>query len=118
MRAICSAGLLRSSFCCSGTAGSISVFSGNDMGNDDQRFNGQAGTERRSDLCGRSDSSDSVLPACFRMDPALDLEWRKQPEKILVFFRSRIFLSAVRDRNGSVFKSAAVAADSAACLKM
>ena len=88
------------------------------MGDDDQCLNGQAGAEGGSDLRGRSDSPDPVLSACVRMDASVDLEWRQQPEKILVFFRSRIFLSAVRDRNGSVFKSAAVAADSAACLKM
>lgn len=82
------------------------------MGDDDQCLNGQAGAEGGSDLRGRSDSPDPVLSACVRMDASVDLEWRQQPEKILVFRLCRILLSPVRYCDGSIFESVAAAADS------
>ena len=107
-----SAGLLRGSFCSSGTGGSFSVFSRNDMGDDDQRLNRQAGTERSPDLRGGSGSPDSVLPSRFRLAASVDLERGKQPEKVLVFRRGRLLFPSVRHHNGGVFESAVITADS------
>lgn len=94
MQSVCVSGLLRCGFFCAGTAGHTSVSFRNVLGDDDQCFNGQAGTEGSRDLCRRCDPADSFLSSGFWMAAAVGPKRRKQPEKI-----------SVSDSNGTLFPS-------------
>ena len=82
-----------------------SVFTGNDLGDYDQRLYGTAGTKGGGPVRGGGASADFLLYPCLWVDAALDLETGKQSKEVSVAGSGWFFLSGIGDHNGGLSES-------------